>query len=287
MESRRGSVVIRIGGLYQLVDNFPNRELIERAEDLILRLRDVKSCRISTDEFGNIAEIHVVAESDRSPKLIARDVETCLNAELGLSIDYRKIGVVLLESEHPDTGADADVGAARGTASARELLGVGADEEHRDFGEVEPADKSRKLEFLEEDARARFKGIMISLEEERVDVEVKLEKNGIEATGSSGAFRHSGDIKEVVASATLHALSELIDEPFHLCLSGLKHVVIGEHEAVVATVDVVEGRRSKSFVGCVFIGKDPNEAAALAVLDAVNRPSGRWKSRKELHYTIR
>jgi len=266
-----------------LVNNFPNRELIERAEDLILRLRDVKSCRISTDEFGNITEIHVVAESDRSPKLIARDVETCLNAELGLAIDYRKIGVVLLESERSEEGHHEPV---ERTESARELLGIGGEEKEKQAAVVDET-KSRELEFLEEDVRVRFKGIKISLEEERVDVEVRLEKNGIEVVGSSGSFRHSGDIKEVVSSATLHALSELIDEPFHLCLSGLKETEIGNHKAVMVTVDVVEGRRTRSFVGCVFVGKDPNEAAALAVLDAVNRPSGRWKSRKEVHYTIR
>lgn len=270
-----------------MVEDFPNRELIERAEDLILRLRDVKSCRISTDEFGNIAEIHVVAESDRSPKLIARDVEACLNAELGLAVDYRKIGVVLLESDHSGAGAGVQKEAGAGTASARELLGLGVDEDSQRFEEKETAYQSQKLDFLEEDARARFKGIRIFMEEERVDVEVTLEKNGIEATGSSGALRGSGDIKEVVAIAALHALSELIDEPFHLCLAGLEEIAVGGHEAVTATVDVVEGRKSKSYIGCVLMGRDPNEAAALAVLDAINRPAGKWKSRKEIHYTIR
>ena len=61
-------------------DGFSEREIVYRAEDLILRLRDVRSSRIITDETGAISEIHVVASSDRSPKMIARDVETALKA---------------------------------------------------------------------------------------------------------------------------------------------------------------------------------------------------------------
>jgi len=269
-----------------LVENFKNRELIERAEDLILRLRDVKSCRISTDEFGNITEIHVVAESDRSPKLIARDVETCLNAELGLSVDYRKIGVVLLESEKAQERRREE--AVKEEASARELLGIDEGVEVKGETYIEDVSKAKfGVEFLEEDMRVRFKGLKISLEEDRVDVEVTLEKNDIEVIGSSGSIRHSGDIREVVATATIHALSELFEEPFNLCLTGLREVEVADREAVVAVVDIVEGRKSKSFIGCAFIGKDANEAAALAVLDALNRPAGRWKSRKEIHYTIK
>jgi hypothetical protein len=78
-------------------DGFSEREIVYKAEDLILRLRDVRSCRIITDETGAISEIHVVASSDRPPKFIARDVETALKAELGLEVDYRKIGVVMMD----------------------------------------------------------------------------------------------------------------------------------------------------------------------------------------------
>ena len=268
------------------MENFRNRELIERAEDLILRLRDVKSCRISTDEFGNITEIHVVAESDRSPKLIARDVETCLNAELGLSVDYRKIGVVLLESERAGEKTKDEIGEEG--SSARELLGIDEGVDVKE-GALETGTEKIEygVEFLEEDVRVKFKGLKVSLEEDRVDVEVTLEKNGIEVIGSSGSIRHSGDIKEIVAAATVHALSELFEESFNICLAGLKEMEIEDRGAVAAVVDIVEGRKGKSFIGCVFIGKDANEAAVLAVLDAINRPASRWKSRKEIHYTIK
>ena len=276
-----------------LVNDSPGKELVERAEDLILRLRDIQSCRISTDETGKIMEVHVVACSDRPPKMIARDVETCLKAELGLVIDYRKIGVVILNAPRdpkvkkvaPDRFFEDEV------KRAEEMVDR--------LGEEPPAEKPRvqkkeipevvkpEMEFLEEDVRIRFNGLHLGIEEDRVNVEVRLAKSGIEVVGSMDTMRPGGPIYETIARATIHALTELLDENFYLCLSEMKEVVIRDRGALVAVVDVIEGRSVKSFTGCVFIGQDQNEAAVLVVLDAVNRPLGRWKSRKEIHYTIK
>ena len=143
------------------------------------------------------------------------------------------------------------------------------------------------LEFLEEDARVRFAGLKLSIEETRVDAEVKLEKNGIEVVGCLGGYRTGGPMYETIAGATVHALTELLDERFHLCLSTVKEIEVSGSRALLAAVDVIDGRAVRSFAGCVFVGRDSNEAAALAVLDALNRPSGRWKSRTEIHYRIR
>jgi len=269
-----------------LVEGNPDHELIDRAEDLILRLRDVKSCRISTDELGNIAEVHVVASSDRSPKMIARDVEAILNAELGLTIDYRKIGVVLLEYAESEENGDSAQEIAPESSTARELLGIdeeGTMEEEKSI-DSEP---SGELEFLEQDMRIRFKGLKVDVEEDRVEVEVRLGRSGFDVVGSSADLRHSGAMYDVVAGSTLHAIAELLDEKFQLCLSRIKEVSVGDRSVVVAVVDLVEGRKAKSFVGSAFIGRDANEAAVLAVLDAINRPSGRWSMRKGIHYTIR
>lgn len=274
-----------------MVEGNPDRELIDRAEDLILKLRDVKSCRISTDEFGNIAEVHVVASSDRSPKMIARDVEAILNAELGLAVDYRKIGVVLLEYTESESHESAGESGTGKTSAARELLGVDEEDimsEERAFEEkAEFASREGQLELLEQDMRIRFSGLKIDVEEDRVEVEVRLGRSGFDVVGSSADLRHSGAMYDVVAAATLHAVTELLDEKFQLCLSRIKEVSMDERDIVVAVVDLVEGRKAKSFVGSAFIGRDANEAAVLAVLDAINRPSGRWSMRKGIHYTIR
>ena len=73
-----------------------NPEEVRRAEALVSRLRGISSCRISTGPGGDVTEVHVVSNGDKSPKLVARDVESLLKAEMGIDVDYRKIGVVSL-----------------------------------------------------------------------------------------------------------------------------------------------------------------------------------------------
>jgi len=276
------------GEVCRLLDETPEKEMIARAENLITRLRDVQSCRITTDETGQIAEVHVVACSDRSPKMIARDVETCLRAELGLSVDYRKIGVVLIDA-HKDLTIE-QAGPKRRWSDrldAPERRSEESETIHDLRMEDEVHEAGPGLEFLEEDMRVRFRGLTLTLDEDSMDIEVRLERSGVEAVGSMGVVAAGEPVHEVIARATVHALTELLDEDFNLCLSRIEEVDLKGCTALLAMIDVVTGRQARSLVGCVFVGRDRNEAAALAVLDAINRPLGRWKSRKEIHYTIR
>lgn len=271
-----------------MLEETPERETIARAENLITRLRDIQSCRIATDETGQVTEVHVVACTDRSPKMIARDVETCLRAEMGLYVDYRKIGVVLLDSQK-DLSKEEEKPKRRWTDRI-DIVDRRSEEEEAIYDlreEDEVPEVGPGLEFLEEDTRVRFIGITIVRDGDMMDIEVRLERSGVGASGSMGCIPVGEPVIEVIARATTHALTELLDEDFNLCLSRIDEVDLKGRTALLAMIDVVAGRKSDSFVGCVFIGRDRNEAAALAVLDAVNRPLGRWRSRKEIHYTIR
>ncbi len=319
-------------------DGFSEREIVYRAEDLILRLRDVRSCRIITDETGAISEIHVVASSDRSPKFIARDVETALKAELDLEIDYRKIGVVLMDPvgggkeddrEAPqgdrlfiDTGGELvstdrliderfnEVVPEAGPPDAGEIVSEPRFERRADFDRRKPVTKpvtrpahepasgfsaeeeapsgtEPGLEFLEDYTRIAFRGLSLSMEEGSLRAEVKLSGNDMEVTGCIEENCGSRPVFEAIAGAAVKALVELLDEDFHLCLSEVRELEIAGRKALVAVVDMIRGRDSSSFSGCAFVGRDSGEAAVMAVLDAVNRPFGRWKSRREIHYRIR
>jgi hypothetical protein len=52
-------------------------------------------------------------------------------------------------------------------------------------------------------------------------------------------------------------------------------------------VNGIRKRSVESYAGCALIGDERNESAVFAVLDALNRPLGTWKLRREIHYTIR
>jgi hypothetical protein len=318
-------------------DDRPNRDIIERAENLLVRLREVQSCRIYADESGAIAEIHVVAITDRAPKLIARDVETCLKASLGLTVDYRKIGVVVIDPEkntiaHMRPGSGIGDRKASDTAAGMESthgFGFGSAhpggeddlplvdlEEpiatkfdpprdpstppalpspeiilHRENAPAPRAEERRSdeppVESPGRQSRIAFKGLRVSLEDARVDVEVRLARGLLVVTGSQGDYRFNGKLPETIAGATLHAISELLDEDIHLCLAGIEEVVLGGRIALCAVVNAVRGRSVTSYIGCALICSERNECAVLAILDALNRPLGGWKLRTEIHYTIR
>jgi len=306
-------------------DGFSEREIVYRAEDLILRLRDVRSSRIITDETGAITEIHVVASSDRSPKKIARDVETALKAELGLEIDYRKIGVVMMDPPGSAGGGSSPAGGGDpvSTDDLVEQRLVEQDEERDEKQDDEPEEavpppfldrrapekppepviisfkapvqegderagqSGAELELLEDVTRIEFIGLNLSMEESAIKAEVKLASNGLEVIGSMDECCGNRPVVETVAEAAVRALVELLDEDFHLCLSEIRELEIKGRKALVAVVDMVRGRGSSSYSGCAFVGRDSGEAAVMAVLDAVNRPFGRWKSRREIHYRIR
>lgn len=280
-----------------MAEDLSKREKIKRAEELILLLRDIRSCRISTDEDDEITEIHVVADGTaKSPKLIARDVEGCLKAELGLDVDHRKIGVVVIDSdpdapgveepaeEHPsdESGEDVPSDEAEVLEETLEITGPEGREGSR-TGLVDPPE----LEFLEEDVRIRFKGLKIEVKEDRVEVSVAVEKNGLGVNGEASGERGCRPFYKLIAAAALDAVSKLIDERIRLCLAGIEKLVVSGREAMVASVKILDGRRAVYLSGSAFIGDDANEAAALSVLDAVNRPFGRWKSRRQVHYRIR
>jgi hypothetical protein len=332
-------------------DGFSEREIVYRAEDLILRLRDVRSCRIITDETGAISEIHVVASSDRPPKMIARDVETALKAELGLQIDYRKIGVVMIDTagsdlnkvgvqagpDHPsisppddpvsiddlvderlmemgDAAVQDEIETISGPFSERDVPlmeeepSAALDDQLVNKPAVQPEAVSPPvqepaaetlsggglleepqpgLELLEETARIGFRGLSYSMEKDSIKAEVVLTSDGLEVIGCVDEICGSRPVFEAIAGAAVKALMELLDENFHLCLSEIKELEITGRKALMAVVDVIRGRDSSSLSGCAFVGRDPGEAAVMAVLDAVNRPFGRWKSRREIHYRIR
>jgi hypothetical protein len=314
------------------MNNSSSRDKLRRAEELIKRLRGVQSCKITADEKGKIAEIHVVASGERLPKMIARDVESFFKANMSMDIDYRKIGVVMIDRlngddtghrdlrgerdmglEYPDEGDSDRVSYSQKTDAGKldefsdsaegvidskvneatwkselEAFGKGEHDLYRRGKEAERevGDKPR-LEFLEEDVRIRFISLNLKVKEESIRAEVILRKGDMEVVGRREDVRTSEPPLRIVAEATINAVMELLDEKFKLCLSDIKEVEVTGRRAVVGAVDLIRGRSASPLTGCVFIRREPNEAAVLAVLDALNRPMGRWKSRKEIHYLIK
>lgn len=81
-------------------------------EKELCRLPEVNAARIVADDIGRPRELHILASADKSPKQIARDVQSVAMASFGMEIDHRIISVVQLDRSHFEPVV-APVGQAR------------------------------------------------------------------------------------------------------------------------------------------------------------------------------
>ena len=70
-------------------------------ESIISRLKDIIAVSVVRDGKGEVAEIHVLTSSSRSPKQVVRDVESALMARLGIAVDHKKISVAQIDDDSP------------------------------------------------------------------------------------------------------------------------------------------------------------------------------------------
>jgi len=66
-------------------------------EEAIRSIEGVINVKVVGDE--EIKEIHVLSKPSKSPKLLARDIETLLQARFSLEIDHKKISIVAFDLE--------------------------------------------------------------------------------------------------------------------------------------------------------------------------------------------
>ena len=206
----------------------------------------------------------MVATAKKSPKLIARDVETCLAAEVGITVDYKKIGVVLFES---NTAADRD---------SHDIT--------RPTGDGETIAEFPIEEFP---SRFSFQSVNLFISQDSVQAEVELVRDGVETFGTARSDNLKVNHLRIVAEATLKAVGELLDDKIRLCLSEVVEITVGDDTAVVVRVDLLRNRESKGLAGCALFAGNANQTAVFATLDAVNRVLGVLKSRSSVEYKIK
>ena len=240
-------------------------DTIARAQELIGRIRGISSCRISTDESGEITEVHVVATDAKPAKLVARDVETCLQAEFGIQVDYKKIGVVTYET--PDVDSEEP-----------------EPETQRQVPTSLPEDVI-ELSIEEHPSRFAFQSVNLFISHEKVQAEVELVRDGNETLGRASSSNIVFPLN-VIAEATLNAVGDLLDGSFRLCLSGVHEVELNEQAAVIVTVCLVKQREKINLAGCSLAVENVNQTVVFATMDAVNRVLGKLGATSSVEYRI-
>lgn len=235
---------------------------VQDAERWIVQIRGVRQCKIDVDPEGEVTGVHVVAGIDREPRHIVRDVEGLLKARLGLSVFYKKIGVVQVVDQQPDEDVEDDWDTDP-PESDDDLTVAGGDADDDGIPAV----------LLAEDLapRLRCTGVAVMASDMVVRAEVELQAGSLEARGVEEGPNHAESDIALVARATLAAVRQLVDEPVLLTLAEAKLAIIGGSTVVVAAIEMVEGRRSERLFGTCPTSHNRQQAVVYAVLDALNR----------------
>lgn len=198
----------------------------DEIENVLVHLPGVTSARVVSDAGGAIAEIHLLATSDRNPREIVRDVETLLETRWRIKVDHRKVSVAQMAGQSRPKEQRLKLHSVRveiqqGTLSARVELslekGLYVGEATGPFSQanrrrvVAQATLQAVAEYLEN--RAEFQIADVGRQESGlaplvvVVVEVS-HPGGDETLVGAGYVRR--DEAEAIARATLDALNRRI-----------------------------------------------------------------------------
>lgn len=205
-------------------------------ERLIASISGVSAAKVVTDAEGRIVEIHVLADTGKSPKQIVRDIQSCTMAAYGIPVDYKTISVAQIEPELRQAAAPQPAA----------VLTV---------------------------PRLLYVGLTVRTERMRAEATVALELNGKRFEGTARAPANERGRRNACASACLAALHAYLGDDGLLQLLETQKSRIAGFDAVTAAVGFLDGDRETVLLGTAPVRPDATEddAAVKAVLDALNR----------------
>ena len=104
-----------------------------------------------------------------------------------------------------------------------------------------------------------------------VRAEVLLRAGEVEVVGKAEGPNHADSDMELIARATLAALSSLLIDPVLLHIREVRLERVGRQEIILSAVDLVEGRNSDTLFGSCSTRHNRQQAVVFSVLDALNR----------------
>jgi len=247
---------------------------IPNAEAAIRALREIEDVRIKHDG-ENISEIHVVTTSHRPAKNIVRDVQSVLEAKWKHTIDHRVVSVAFTKSADapvvvPHPVAAAPIGLHPAPVPAPNL-GLHAT--------LEPAEAPED--------RIRFGSVNLYVTGARAQAQVELRWKGVLRTGSATGWSSRDAAFRLVATATLNAVQEFVDDEIGLGLAEIELVRIGRQDAVIVGLTLLAHRQEKLLVGSCTVEQDAQQAVALATLAGLNRVLGGLRTKEPTEYILR
>lgn len=214
-------------------------DLVEIERELS-RIPDVRGVRIVTDQFDRPVEVHVLAGTAKHPKQVVRDIQAVAKVTFDMELDHRVISVVQLDTEH-----------------LPEVAGGGA------VTATTP---------LVEDDRLTVSTVATSRQGLRCTARVGLLRAGTEELGEVEGTVASGNIRMLVAKATIAALTCHEPRADRLDVEAVGVQSLASRAFATASIVLLNPPYEEILLGSAPVrAAGEEDAVARAVLDATNR----------------
>jgi hypothetical protein len=228
---------------------------ISELEAALAEIGEVRAARIVASPDGIIEEIHVLGLPGKAPKQLVRDVESCLMAGYGVSVDRRKISIaqIGLAGERPPV---ADVS------------------ELRRFSDRPAAPEPEPEPDTAAGRRVRIASVDTDSSSLRTTVRVRLESDGQEFTGESSGPAGTSTRQRMVAEATLRAVEQLPQVTLSYAVDDCSVTLLGGRQVAVCSIVTVTPEGEEALSGSALVRHTSESATVRATLDALNRRIG-------------
>lgn len=230
---------------------------VTEIESLLVRIQGIEGVEVIPGPQGGIAGIGLAVAPGVAEKRVLRDVESALMSGLGMEIDHRAVTIRR---------------APNGTGERRDPTPEAG------LPEWEPprAGKSLSARFMQSTSpsagRIRLMSVTCESDGELAcDVAVTLTVDG---ETSSRTVREADSRRgrmRAAARATVEALAAALGEGATAALEGAEEFSVCEADGVLVLLRARRGRTREEYYGAALSEGDEADAAARAVLDAMNR----------------
>ena len=224
---------------------------IPAVEEALRRIPGVVAVRMVADPIlGHPVEVHVLAELDKHPKQVVRDIQSVAMASFDLEIDRRIISVVQLEAPGAQHATAAQAASQAATA---------------------PVDDEPTVD-LTDLHRIRVAGVGIARNGHRCTAEVALTRDGTRTLGTTEGVATPSLLPALVARAAVDALGRIdpLGDRLEVESASVQH--LGSREIAVVTMLLLHPSQEETLIGSAPVRAAGYEDAVVrAVLDATNR----------------
>lgn len=205
--------------------------ILQEIEKNLLNINGVSNCRVMGDN-QTIDEIHIINQTPRSPKQIARDVESYIKTAYKIDLNHKKISIVNLDI---------------------------------------PMDTENKNDAFEFGKRISFENLSITQGGREAVIQLELGFDGQMFNRQETAINIPDLRYNEVGKLTLGLAQEICEDQLIFALNSIRIDQIAGNEIVLALVTIISNGEARLNVGSAIIRDDVHSAIVKAVLDSINR----------------